>query len=150
MTLVVGAGASSRADAREIAGLIGSVLARDDLRGEDVACLATVEARAGTGGVRDAAEMLGFHLVAYPVGVLAQVAVPNPAEGVRARTGTASVAEAAALHGARALGGGAHDPCGGGARLVVAKRATARATVAVARIIPANPPVTGEPGAAGS
>ncbi|GAA2161912.1 cobalamin biosynthesis protein [Actinomadura napierensis] len=149
MTLVVGVGASSRADAREIAGLIGSVGARGDLRGDDVACLATVEARAGAGGVRDAAGMLGFHLVAYPVGVLAQVAVPNPAEGVRARTGTASVAEAAALHGARALGGRPHDTCGG-VRLVVEKRATARATVAVARIIPANPPVTGEPGAAGS
>ncbi|MDL4819423.1 cobalamin biosynthesis protein [Actinomadura opuntiae] len=142
MTLVVGVGASSRADVREIAGLVESVLARDDLRGEDVACLATAEARAGAGAVRDAADLLGFHLVAYPVGVLAQVAVPNPAEGVRARTGTASVAEAAALHGAHTLGGGA--------RLLVEKRATARATAAVARIIPANPPVTDEPGAAGS
>jgi hypothetical protein len=84
------------------------------------------------------------------VGVLAQVAVPNPAEGVRARTGTASVAEAAALHGARALGGDA--------LLVVEKRATARATAAVARIVPAtaraagapdiagDPRITGEPG----
>lgn len=141
MTLVIGVGASSRADAREIGELIGAVLARDDLRGEDVACVATVEARAGTGGVRDAAEMLGFHLVAYSVGVLAQVAVPNPAEGVRARTGTASVAEAAALHGARSLGGDA--------RLVVAKRATARATAAVARIVPAAPRAAGAPAAAG-
>jgi cobalt-precorrin 5A hydrolase/precorrin-3B C17-methyltransferase len=150
VTLVIGVGASSRADAREIGGLIRAVLDRDGLRGEDVACVATVEGRAGTGGVRDAAGMFGFHLVAYPVGVLAQVAVPNPAEGVRARTGTASVAEAAALHGARALGGDA--------LLVVEKRATARATAAVARIVPAtaraagvpdiagDPRITGEPG----
>ncbi|QKG21501.1 cobalamin biosynthesis protein [Actinomadura verrucosospora] len=142
MTLVIGVGASSRSDAREIGALIAAVLDRDDLRGEDVACVATAAARAGTGHVRDAAEMLGFHLVTYPVGVLAEVAVPNPAEGVRARTGTASVAEAAALHGARALGRRLRV-LGGGARLVVPKRTAARATAAVARI-------TGEPGEAGS
>ncbi|MBO2463308.1 cobalamin biosynthesis protein [Actinomadura violacea] len=149
MTLVIGVGASSRSDAREIGALIAAVLDRDDLRGEDVACVATAAARAGTGHVRDAAEMLGFHLVTYPVDVLAEVAVPNPEEGVRARTGTASVAEAAALHGARALGGalpapgGGPSAPGGGARLVVPKRTAARATAAVARI-------TGEPGEAGS
>ena len=43
----------------------------------------------------------------YPAAVLAGVAVPNPSEVVRAEVGTPSVAEAAALHAAAELAGGA-------------------------------------------
>ncbi|MFD0687738.1 cobalamin biosynthesis protein [Actinomadura fibrosa] len=101
--MVIGAGASGGASAAEIAELIGTVLAEAGAAPEDVRCVATATGRAGTAAVRAAAGYLGFPFVAYPVDVLAQVDVPHPSEIARARTGTASVAEAAALHAATTL-----------------------------------------------
>ena len=62
-------------------------------------------------------------MVTFPASRLAAVPVPNPSEVVRRAVGTASVAEAAALI----------EP---GATLLAAKRASAHATVAVARARP--------------
>ena len=56
--------------------------------------------------------------------------MPNPSEVVRAEVGTASVAEAAALHAATELGGGA------AVELVAPKTKGENVTVAVARIRP--------------
>ncbi|WP_242905339.1 cobalamin biosynthesis protein [Actinomadura terrae] len=123
---VVGVGASSGAGAGEVADLIGSVLDEAGLEPGAVWCVATADGRAAERVLRAAAGRCGLPLVAYPVDVLAQVEVPSPSDAVRARTGTASVAEAAALHAARSAGGE-------GVRLVVRKRRSARATAAVAR-----------------
>lgn len=69
-------------------------------------------------------------LLTYPASVLATMTVPNPSEVVRAEVGTASVAEAAALHGAGELSGGAP------VELVVPKLRGDNVTVAAARIRP--------------
>ncbi|MBT2208653.1 cobalamin biosynthesis protein [Actinomadura sp. NEAU-AAG7] len=129
---VVGVGASSGAGAAEVAELIGGVLDEAGLEPGAVWCVATAEGRAAEPVLRAAAARRGLPLVAYPVEVLARVEVPSPSGAVRARTGTASVAEAAALHAA--LHAALKAPgSGGGVRLVVRKRRSARATAAVAR-----------------
>jgi cobalt-precorrin 5A hydrolase/precorrin-3B C17-methyltransferase len=87
-----------------------------------VTTLATVEAKADEAGIVEAAREGGWPLVAYPADRLAAVPVPNPSEAVRAAVGSPSVAEAAALVA--------------GDVLVVPKRKSAMATVALARIRP--------------
>ncbi|QXJ21049.1 cobalamin biosynthesis protein [Actinomadura graeca] len=128
-TAVVGVGASSGASAREVGGLIDLVLAEAGLAPRQVRCVATADGRAAEPLLRAAAGSRGLPLVTYPVAVLARVGVPHPSDAVRARTGTASVAEAAALHAALPAG---RAPGGGQARLVVRKRRSAHATAAVA------------------
>ena len=71
-------------------------------------------------GLLAAAAGRGWRVVTFPASRLAAVPVPNPSEVVRRAVGTPSVAEAAALM----------DP---GSTLLAAKRASAHATVAVAR-----------------
>ena len=121
-SLVLGVGASRGVAAGEVGALIDGVLLDAGLARGSVHCLATVDAKAGEPGLVEAAERLGVPLVPLPAGRLAAVAVPNPSPVVAAAVGTPSVAEAAALH----LGG----------ELVVAKRKSAMATVAVARRAP--------------
>jgi cobalt-precorrin 5A hydrolase / cobalt-factor III methyltransferase / precorrin-3B C17-methyltransferase len=121
-SLVAGVGASRGVTAEEVLGLIGEALAVGGLAEGSVATLATVEAKAGEEGIVEAAHQGGWPLVAYPAGQLAAVPVPNPGTAALAAVGTPSVAEAAAL-------------ASGGA-LVVPKRKSAMATVALARIRP--------------
>jgi cobalt-precorrin 5A hydrolase/precorrin-3B C17-methyltransferase len=118
-SLVVGAGASRGVPADEVVGLVTATLTDAGLASGSIAHLATVEAKAGEPGVVAAAHRLGVPLVAYPASRLAAIDVPHPSAAVRAAVGTASVAEAAAM--------------AEGAELVVAKRKSAMATVAVAR-----------------
>nr|WP_262987079.1 cobalamin biosynthesis protein [Streptomyces sp. CBMA156] len=121
-TLVVGIGASSRAERTEVLRLLTDTLAEAGLARSAVARLATVAGKADHPAVRWATEHLtGVPVDEYPAAALAGVPVPNPSAVVGAAVGTASVAEAAAL--ASAPGG----------RLVVAKRRSAGATVAIAR-----------------
>ncbi|HKE99416.1 MAG TPA: precorrin-3B C(17)-methyltransferase [Actinomycetes bacterium] len=117
--LVVGVGAARGVTAEEVGGLIDDALAGARLSPLAVAHLATVDRKAHEPGILAAAAERGWRLVAHPAELLARVAVPNPSERVRAAIGIASVAEAAAL-----VEGG---------ELLVAKRASAAATVAVAR-----------------
>jgi cobalt-precorrin 5A hydrolase / precorrin-3B C17-methyltransferase len=119
-SLHVGVGASRGAPAAEIGQLIDDTLAEHGLSPRSVRHIATVEAKADEPGLRAAAATRGWPVVAFPAGRLAAVPVPNPSEVVRRAVGTPSVAEAAALL----------EP---GARLLAAKRASAHATVAVAR-----------------
>jgi len=121
-SLVVGVGASRGVSAEEVLGLIGEALAVGGLAQGSVTTLATVEAKADEPGIVEAARTGGWPLVAYPADRLAAVAVPTPSEAVAAAVGTPSVAEAAAV-----LGGDV---------LVVPKRKSAMATVALARIRP--------------
>ena len=82
--------------------------------------IATADVKADEPGLLAAAAGRGWPVVTFPAGRLAAVPVPNPSEVVRRAVGTPSVAEAAALI----------EP---GATLLAAKRASAHATVAVAR-----------------
>ncbi|MEV5830251.1 cobalamin biosynthesis protein [Spirillospora sp. NPDC052242] len=122
---MIGVGVSTAAGAGEVGALLDAVLREAGVRPDAVWCAATAEGRGGEPAVRAAARDRGLPLVAYPVPVLAQVTVPNPSDVARSRAGTPSVAEAAALHAARAL-------CGGPVRLAVPKRASGRATAALA------------------
>ncbi|HEX6470776.1 MAG TPA: precorrin-3B C(17)-methyltransferase [Streptosporangiaceae bacterium] len=127
-SLVVGVGSARGVPVDEVDGLIDAALAAGGLHPLSVRCLATVDRKAGEPGIVAAAERRGRPLVAFPAGRLAALDVPNPSEVVRAAVGTPSVAEAAALHAAAAYGRSAE--------LVVAKRVSAHATVAVARLRP--------------
>lgn len=124
-SLVVGVGASRGVPAAEVLALVDDALAAGGLSALSVRHLATVTVKAGEPGLREAAERRGWSLVSHDAATLAGVAVPNPSERVRAEVGTPSVAEAAARVGAPA-----GSPPG---ELVVPKRKSAMATVAIAR-----------------
>jgi cobalt-precorrin 5A hydrolase/precorrin-3B C17-methyltransferase len=119
-SLVVGVGASRGVTAGEVASLVDQALAGAGLSPLSVARLATVDLKADEAGIVEAAEARGWPLVAHPAARLAGIEVPNPSEVVRAEIGIPSVAEAAAL--------------ADGGELLVAKRKSAMATVAVARL----------------
>ncbi len=119
-SLIVGVGASRGAPAAEIGTLIDGTLAELGLSVGSVRHIATADVKADEPGLLAAAAERGWPVVTFPASRLAAVPVPNPSEAVRRAVGTPSVAEAAALI----------DP---GATLLAAKRASAHATVAVAR-----------------
>ena len=121
-SLVLGVGASRGVSASELLGLIDRTLTGAGLSAGSVTGLATVDAKAGEPGITEAAALRGWPVTAYPAELLARVEVPNPSAAPLAAVGTPSVAEAAALTS--------------GDDLVVAKRKSAMATVAVARIQP--------------
>lgn len=118
-SLVLGIGASRGVSAEEVLDLVDQVLAGADLCPTCVDQVATVDAKADEVGLLEAVAERGWRLVCHPAADLAKVEVPHPSAVVEAAVGTPSVAEAAAL-----IGGG---------ELLVAKTASARATVAVAR-----------------
>jgi cobalt-precorrin 5A hydrolase / precorrin-3B C17-methyltransferase len=137
-SLVVGVGASTGVTAGEAGRLIDETLAAAGLSPRSVRWLATADIKAREPGLVAAARQRGWAIVTAPAAQLATIDVPTPSEIVRAAVGTPSVAEAAALlvaEGAQEHGGpGPGGP--GGARLVVTKRSSARATAAVARLRP--------------
>ena len=121
-SLLVGVGASRGAPAEEIGQLIDGTLAELGLSPESVRHIATADVKADEPGLLAAAAGRGWPVVTFPAR-LAAVPVPNPSEVVRRAVGTPSVAEAAVLV----------EP---GATLLAVKRASAHATVAVARVRP--------------
>jgi cobalt-precorrin 5A hydrolase/precorrin-3B C17-methyltransferase len=123
-SLVLGIGASRGATADEILALVDSALADESLSGQDVAGVATVDAKADEAGLLDAAARRGWPIAFFSAAELAAVPVPNPSEAVQAAVGTPSVAEAAALLAA------------GPNATLSPKRKSARATVAIARRVP--------------
>ena len=131
-SLVVGMGASRGVSAEEARRLLDAALDDAGLAIESVTAIATAEVKADEQGLIDLAHSLRLPLVTHSVAALGQVTVPNPSEVVRAAVGVPSVAEAAALLGARARLDGQLRP-DLHADLVVAKTASAMATVAVAR-----------------
>ncbi|WP_433888688.1 precorrin-3B C(17)-methyltransferase [Streptomyces sp. CA-111067] len=120
-SLVVGVGASRGVESSEVLGLISGALAGAGLAAGSVVAVATAQVKADEGGIVEAARALGVPLLTFGADELSRVAVPNPSAAPLAAVGTASVAEAAALLGAP------------GGELVVEKRKSAMATVAVAR-----------------
>ena len=117
-SLVAGVGCSTTASPDEVRDLLEEVLADAGLAPASVAVVATIDRRLA----HQAVVGLGRPVQSFAAGRLAAVDVPNPSGTVAAAVGTPSVAEAAALLAA-----------GPGGELAVSKRASARATVAVAR-----------------
>jgi cobalamin biosynthesis protein CbiG len=125
MPLIVGVGARPGVRADDLDALIGAALAATGLDPGRVVALVTVDRRAVEPGVIEVAARRGWPLVGYPPEQLAAEVVPHPSALTEAALGTASVAEAAALRAVRDRGG---EPV-----LVVGKRSSGTATVAVAR-----------------
>ncbi|WP_241253185.1 Rv2231c family pyridoxal phosphate-dependent protein CobC [Streptomyces sp. W1SF4] len=116
--LVVGVGGRAGVSVEEVCALVEETLRGAGLATGAVTALATVESKTGEPGIAGAAERFGVPLVGYPAERLALIPVPHPSASVRAASGTASVAEAAAL--------------AGGGELLVPKRRSVAATCAVA------------------
>jgi cobalt-precorrin 5A hydrolase/precorrin-3B C17-methyltransferase len=117
-TLVAGVGSSTGAPPDEVEALLAGALANAGLAPASLSEVATIDRRA----TEPAIVALGLPVRAFAASALAGVAVPHPSEVVANAVGTPSVAEAAAVLGA-----------GPGAQLVVEKRSSPHATVAVAR-----------------
>ncbi len=120
--LAAGVGCNRGTPAAAILALLEDTLARFDLAGASLACLATVEAKRDEQGISRAAAELGVPVRYFSSAELATVAVPNPSRLVQGHMGTPSVAEAAAV---LATGGG---------EIMVPKQKTPEATLALARI----------------
>jgi cobalamin biosynthesis protein CbiG len=120
--VVVGVGAVGGVGDDELSALVEQTLAEAGLVFEDVRALATLDRKAAEPAIVRLIRRHGWELLVFSAEALAAVEVPSPSAGVRAVTGTPSVAEAAALAGA-----GASD-------LIVAKRRSAGATAAVAKV----------------
>ncbi|GAB3657606.1 precorrin-3B C(17)-methyltransferase [Glycomyces tarimensis] len=118
-SLVIGIGSSRGATAAEVGDLIDRALADAGLSPLAVHTAATVDRKADEPGINEAVAARGWSIAHLPSETLAAIDVPHPSETVRAVVGTPSVAEAAALH----LGG----------ELLVPKRRSPMATVAIAR-----------------
>jgi cobalt-precorrin 5A hydrolase/precorrin-3B C17-methyltransferase len=121
-SLVAGVGASSGADPDGLRALLLRALDDAGLHPSAVGAVATIEAKQDEGAVVVLADGLGVPLRIVSAVAVAGVPVPNPSPVVAAAVGTPSVAEASALLAA-----------GPGAALVVEKRKSRDATVAVAR-----------------
>ncbi|MFF0475949.1 Rv2231c family pyridoxal phosphate-dependent protein CobC [Streptomyces sp. NPDC004284] len=106
----LGVGARSGAPADEVLALVDAVLREAGLTRADVRSLATLDARAAEPGIVAAAAALGVPVRGFTSGELAAVPVPHPSALPLAATGTASVAEAAALLAAGAGAEPGGDP----------------------------------------
>ncbi len=119
-SLVAGVGCSRGADAEEILDLLRRSLAEAGLSEESVATLASIDVKRDEAGLLEAAEKLDVPIHFHPAEALREVDTPNPSEIVREAVGTPSVAEAAVV-----------SSC---AELVMEKRKSANATVAIGRL----------------
>lgn len=117
-SLVVGVGSSIAAEPEEVLALVTTTLAEAGLSVDSLQTVATIDRRRHHRGITG----LGLAVTAFTAERLARVAVPNPSDAARRAVGTASVCEAAALLAA-----------GDGADLIVEKRRSKNATVAIAR-----------------
>lgn len=121
-SLVVGVGCSRGVSADEILALVDDAFADAGLSSLSIAEVRSVDAKRNEPGLLEAAGRRRWPLSFVAADILAGVAVPNPSEKAARAVGTPSVAEAAAL-----LDGG---------ELLVPKRRSAAATVAVVRRVP--------------
>lgn len=135
-TLVVGVGSTRGASATSVGAALSELDVQGGLDLRAIKAFATVDAKADEPGIVDAVEDWGFwhgdtaDLLTFPTEELAEIGVPNPSSVVRNSMGTASVAEAAALRGARQIGGGAP------VELAAEKFKRDTVTVAAARVLP--------------
>jgi cobalt-precorrin 5A hydrolase / precorrin-3B C17-methyltransferase len=119
-SLVAGVGCSRGVGAEEILDLLLRSLAQAELTEKSVAALASIDVKRDEAGLLQAAEKLDVPIHFHPAEALSVVEAPNPSEPVREAVGTPSVAEAAVVSS--------------GAELVLEKRKSANATVAIGRL----------------
>jgi cobalt-precorrin 5A hydrolase / precorrin-3B C17-methyltransferase len=119
-SLVAGVGCSRGVGAEEILDLLRRFLADAGLTEKSVAALASIEVKRDEAGLLEAAQMLDVPVYFHTAEALSEVEAPNPSELVREAVGTPSVAEAAVISS--------------GAELVLEKRKSANATVAIGRL----------------
>lgn len=119
-SLVAGVGCSRGAGAEEIVDLLSASLEEVGLSRNSVTALASIDVKRDEVGLLEAAEQLDAPIHFHPAEDLSEVEVPNPSELVRGVVGTPSVAEAAVISS--------------GAELVLEKRKSANATVALGRL----------------
>lgn len=136
-TLVVGIGSASGVTTDAVTSALAKLETEHGFDLHAVRAFATVDRKANEQGILHAVTDWAFWhwqdeptLHVYPAATLNDVEVPNPSDVVLAEVGTASVAEAAALHAAAELAGG------GPVELVVPKIKAGNVTVAAARIRP--------------
>src|SRR5215204_5637994 len=120
-SLVVGVGCSRGASAAEILGLLESALREAGLSQKSVASLSSIDVKSDEAGLLEAAQALSVPLSFYTAEKLAAVEVSNPSPVVAGAVGTPSVAEAAVL--------------AAGAQLLLEKRKSRNATVAIGRLL---------------
>ena len=119
-SLVAGVGCSRGVDADEILELLLRSLAQAELTEKSVAALASIDVKRDEAGLLQAAQKLDVPIHFHPAEALSVIEAPNPSELVRDAVGTPSVAEAAVVSS--------------GAELVLEKRKSANATVAIGRL----------------
>jgi cobalt-precorrin 5A hydrolase/precorrin-3B C17-methyltransferase len=119
-SLVAGVGCSRGVRAEEILALLDWSLEEAGFSEKSVASLASVEAKSDEAGLLEAAEELGVPLRFHAAQELSAIEVPNPSSVVKDAVGTPSVAEASVL--------------ASGAKLLLEKRKSGMATVAVGRL----------------
>jgi cobalt-precorrin 5A hydrolase/precorrin-3B C17-methyltransferase len=141
-SLVIGLGASRNVPSEEIAALIGQALDSAGLAPRSVHTAATVDLKQDEPGLLAAVREHGWPLAFFSAADLAEVPVPNPSAVVHSAVGTPSVAEAAALRAAAPISNSTNisnsvniSNSGNAslATLIVPKRTTPHATVAIAR-----------------
>jgi cobalt-precorrin 5A hydrolase / precorrin-3B C17-methyltransferase len=135
--LALGVGCERGAAADELLELVETALARHGLARHAIACLASIELKAGEPAIQALAQVLGVPLRLFTAAELEAQAgrLAHPSEVVFAATGCHGVAEGAAL--------AAVGPSGA---LVVAKTKSRRATCAIARApVPIDPERVGRP-----
>lgn len=116
-SLILGIGCSSNARADDIRELIDLALRQGGLDRRAISAIATIDTRA----THPAIVAQGIPIISYSPAMLDQIHVPTPSDEVKARVGTKSVSEAAALLAARTH------------QLLLTKVKNERATLAVAR-----------------
>ncbi len=119
--LVAGVGCHQDTSAEEIINFIQATFKEERLSLLSLKALATIAAKKDEPGLQEAARRLGVELIWFTAEELEQVAVPHPSKQVARHLGVESVSEAAALKA-------------GGVELIVPKRKTRNATLAVARV----------------
>jgi cobalt-precorrin 5A hydrolase len=119
--LVAGVGCHPGTPAGELVNFIRATFKEERLSLRSLKALATIAARKDEPGLTEAARTLGVELIWFTAAELETVAVPHPSKQVARHLGVESVSEAAALKA-------------GGVELIVPKRKTANATLAVARV----------------
>jgi len=119
-SLVAGVGCSRGVSADEILDLLGSSLTEAGLTEKSLAVLASIDVKRDEAGLLEAAEELDVPIHFHQAEVLRAVETAHPSEVVREAVGTPSVAEAAVISS--------------GAELIVEKRKSAHATIAVGRL----------------
>ena len=121
--LVAGVGCNSGTSSAEILGLIRDTFDKERLAVAGLRAVACIDAKRNEPGILEAAKQLGVECLWFTAKELGEVTVPNPSEVVEKHMGVRSVSEAAALKGANAT------------TLLVEKRKSTNATLAVARAV---------------